>query len=164
MNHLYFTEKDLAVEEFADHQLYGAKPVPTLETLIYLWTVCAITEEVSPNEKYFVTYSEEDHSIVGWNIDDINEGQLKSDCHIRIPNDNIRQIYISDDKKLAYIEFGHLEIYDMMNNHKIKIDCDIGEYYSYCTFNLKSELILYSGNDDYNLVLVYSTQTKNNEW
>lgn len=64
--------------------------------------------EVSPNEKYFVTYSEEDHSIVGWNIDDINEGQLKSDCHIRIPNDNIRQIYISDDKKLAYIEFGHL--------------------------------------------------------
>ncbi|EXX64204.1 hypothetical protein RirG_145060 [Rhizophagus irregularis DAOM 197198w] len=120
--------------------------------------------EVSPNEKYFVTYSEEDHSIVGWNIDDINEGQLKSDCHIRIPNDNIRQIYISDDKKLAYIEFGHLEIYDMMNNHKIKIDCDIGEYYSYCTFNLKSELILYSGNDDYNLVLVYSTQTKNNEW
>lgn len=55
----------------------------------------------------------------------------------------------------------------MMNsNLKIKLDCDIGEYHSHCTFNLKGEFILYGRNDDYdyNLVFVYSTQTKNNEW
>jgi hypothetical protein len=64
--------------------------------------------EVSPNEKYFVTYSEEDHSIIGWNVDDVDEGRLKSDCYIGISKENIQQIYVSDDKKLAYIEFGHL--------------------------------------------------------
>ncbi|GET03604.1 hypothetical protein GLOIN_2v1581173 [Rhizophagus clarus] len=31
--------------------------------------------EVSPNEKYVVTYSKEDESIVGWNV--VDEGQLK---------------------------------------------------------------------------------------
>jgi hypothetical protein len=51
----------------------------------------------------------------------------------------------------------------MMNNHQIELDCDIGEYNSYCTFNLKGEFILYSRNDD-NLIFVYSTQTINNKW
>src|SRR3954462_12815880 len=33
--------------------------------------------EVSPNEKYLVTYSNKDHSIVDWNVEDKDEGQLK---------------------------------------------------------------------------------------
>jgi hypothetical protein len=41
--------------------------------------------EASPNGKYLVTYSEEDHSIVGWII---SGGQLKSEFlvnYIRVP-------------------------------------------------------------------------------
>ncbi|GET00337.1 hypothetical protein GLOIN_2v1839719 [Rhizophagus clarus] len=122
--------------------------------------------EVSPNEKYFVTYSEGDHSIIGWNVDDVDEGQFKSDRRIGISVGDIQQICVSDDKKLAYIKFGHLEIYDMVNNnHKIMLDCDVCEYYNYCTFSLIGELILHSRNDDYNSIFAYSTQTiKNNEW
>ncbi|PKY36971.1 hypothetical protein RhiirB3_460898, partial [Rhizophagus irregularis] len=33
--------------------------------------------EISPNEKYFITYSKEDHSIIGWNVEDIDKVQLK---------------------------------------------------------------------------------------
>jgi WD40 repeat protein len=33
--------------------------------------------EVSPNEKYLVTYNEEDHSIVGWNVEEKDEVSLK---------------------------------------------------------------------------------------
>ncbi|PKY21453.1 hypothetical protein RhiirB3_385676 [Rhizophagus irregularis] len=69
-----------------------------------------ITEiEVSPNEKYLVTYSKEDRSIVGWNIDNKNEGQLKfefsvNDVELDV-NDRSQQLCISDDKKLAYIRY-----------------------------------------------------------
>lgn len=62
--------------------------------------------EVSPNEKYLVTYSKEDCSIVGWNIDNKNE-QLKfefsvNDVKLDVDDRN-QQFCISDDKKLAYI-------------------------------------------------------------
>ena len=58
--------------------------------------------EVSPNEKYLVTYSEEDRSIVGWNFD-IDEGQLKSEFFHKINDKQIYVLCVSDDKKLAYI-------------------------------------------------------------
>ena len=64
----------------------------------------AITEiEISPKSGYLVTYSEEDHSMVGWDVD-IDEGQLitfkpaKIDIH-----KHVNQICVSDDKKLVYI-------------------------------------------------------------
>jgi hypothetical protein len=63
---------------------------------------CSITKiEVSPNEKYLITYSEDDHSIFGWNID----GEPKPDKTYLKLNDKvkIKQICISDYKKLAYI-------------------------------------------------------------
>ena len=64
--------------------------------------------EVSPNEKYLVTYSKEDRSIVGWNLNDINEGQLKHNIgDEEVVNeedeDKIKCLCVSDDKKLAYI-------------------------------------------------------------
>jgi hypothetical protein len=60
--------------------------------------------EISPNGKYLVTYNHVERSIVGWNVEDINEGKLKSDITIKINfEDNIKQICVSDDKKLAYI-------------------------------------------------------------
>src|SRR3954447_18076643 len=72
--------------------------------------------EVSPNGKYLVTYSEEDNSIVGWNIEDVNEGQLKPDAEerfepdkivtiktVRVDELRINHICVSDDSKLAYI-------------------------------------------------------------
>jgi hypothetical protein len=64
-----------------------------------------ITEiEVSPNEKYLVTYSQEDCSVVGW---EITNGQLKpesyfNDVDVDVITSN-HQICVSDDKKLAYI-------------------------------------------------------------
>jgi hypothetical protein len=61
--------------------------------------------EVSPKGQYLVTYSEEDHSIVGWNVKDIDEGQLKLDISVKISDkiNQINQIRVSDDKKLVYI-------------------------------------------------------------
>src|SRR2546430_12300492 len=66
----------------------------------------SITEiEVSPNDKYLVTYSKEDHSIVGWNIEDIDEGRLEPDVTVQTVklNKNINKICVSDDEKLVYI-------------------------------------------------------------
>ena|ERR1043166_647286 len=59
--------------------------------------------EVSPNGKYLVTYSEKDHSIVGWNINDIDEGRLRPDSTVKSGNKRVNQICVSDDRKLAYI-------------------------------------------------------------
>lgn len=61
--------------------------------------------EVSPKGQYLVTYSEEDHSIVGWNVKDIDEGKLKLDISVKINDtiENLNQIRVSDDKKLVYI-------------------------------------------------------------
>ena len=83
--------------------------------------------EISPNGKYLVTYSEKDYSIVGWNVENIDdnqdsdkvqrvdEGRLKPDITVQtITVDEstkepertvhqIKKICVSDDKKLAYI-------------------------------------------------------------
>src|SRR5688572_9910188 len=40
--------------------------------------------EISPNEKYLITYSKEDKSIVGWNVIDIDKVQLKFDQTVKI--------------------------------------------------------------------------------
>jgi hypothetical protein len=73
--------------------------------------------EISPNGKYLVTYSEEDRSIVGWNIEDVDEGQLKLDHTVepvklrdmtktkREIEVDLHKMCVSDDKKLAYITF-----------------------------------------------------------
>ena len=67
--------------------------------------------EVSPNEKYLVTYSEEDNSIVGWNVEDVGEGQLKSEFSLKVnESGTIGSICVSDDKKLAYM------FYNVVNN------------------------------------------------
>ena len=71
--------------------------------------------EISPNGKYLVTYCREDKSFVGWNVDDINEGQLKPDTTVNLSDHmreselagfiSLRQMCVSDDKKLAYINY-----------------------------------------------------------
>jgi WD40 repeat protein len=73
--------------------------------------------EVSPNEKYLITYSSDDLSIVGWamtsstvftpalstslgNIGD--EGSLKFEFRRSV--DRVDQMCVSDNKELAYID------------------------------------------------------------
>ena len=66
----------------------------------------AITEiEISPKSGYLVTYSEEDHSIFGWNvIVDTDEGRLEPDATVKLDYKlSVNQICVSDDKKLVYI-------------------------------------------------------------
>ncbi|PKY39136.1 hypothetical protein RhiirA4_452289 [Rhizophagus irregularis] len=120
--------------------------------------------EVSPNEKYLVTYSEEDHSIVGWNIESKDKSQLELDKTFKLSDMILFQMCVSDNKKLAYInENKYLEIYDMKKNQKIKLDCDPRfSHYYYCTFNLNGEFILYGRFD--RIIFIYSTRTKNNKW
>ncbi|GET00465.1 hypothetical protein GLOIN_2v1874127 [Rhizophagus clarus] len=117
--------------------------------------------EVSPNEKYLVTYSGEDNSIVGWNVDnDEDEGLLK-DCHFPFNSPiqfSLIQICVSDDKKLVYI--GHEGIYDMMNYQKIKLDCGVYNNYAYCTFNLEGNLILYYNDVESAIIFFYSAQAE----
>lgn len=68
-----------------------------------------ITEiELSPKGRYLVTYSKEDQSIVGWNVENENEAQLEFEFSVNKVTLNVdkfnQQICISDDKKLAYID------------------------------------------------------------
>ena len=61
---------------------------------------------LSPNGNYLVTYSQEDCSIVGWNVGDIDEGQLKPDVSVKINTDGVEIddeiiICVSDDKIVA---------------------------------------------------------------
>ncbi|EXX71950.1 hypothetical protein RirG_073900 [Rhizophagus irregularis DAOM 197198w] len=140
--------------------------------------------EISLNEKYLITYSEEDRSIVGWNVEDINKIQLKFHQTVKTNEDNedkkyeIKSLCVSDYKKLAYITIRHyndstqytITVIDMNNKDK-KIALSFNKYgANYCTFNLKGEFILYSsvypGNcfDIQEIIWIYSTQTKNNKW
>jgi WD40 repeat protein len=58
---------------------------------------------ISPNEEYLVTYSEDNRSIVGWNVRD--EGSFKPELFVKLDSDkSLYQISISDDKKLACID------------------------------------------------------------
>ncbi|GBC02745.1 hypothetical protein RclHR1_00480002 [Rhizophagus clarus] len=125
--------------------------------------------EVSPNEKYLVTYSREDNSIVGWNVEDKVEGQIELDQPFKLSNkneDTLHHMCVSDDKKLVYTYGIQNRIqgamYDMMNdNSKIEVDCGFKNC-QYCTFNLKGELILYCYPNP--TIYIYSSKTKNNKW
>ncbi|PKY57911.1 hypothetical protein RhiirA4_549853 [Rhizophagus irregularis] len=116
--------------------------------------------EISPNEEYLVTYSKYDHSIAGWNI---NECPFKPELSIKLASDKfLCQICVSDDKKLAYIDYNeYLEICDMNSKQKIILDCGDNYKYNYYTFTLKGEFILREMKD--NFTFIYSTQTKNNK-
>ncbi|CAB4426231.1 unnamed protein product [Rhizophagus irregularis] len=90
--------------------------------------------EISPNENYFITYSERDSSIVGWNVEDIDKVQLKFDKTVKI-NHGIKSLCVSDNKKLAYICRGDNFVIDMDNKDKNialsfygRVDADISKY------------------------------------
>ncbi|PKY58222.1 hypothetical protein RhiirA4_412036, partial [Rhizophagus irregularis] len=74
--------------------------------------------EISPNENYLITYSEEDRSIVGWNVEDIDKVQLKFHQTVKIDENNedkeyeVKSLCVSDDKKFAYISKCHYRIND----------------------------------------------------
>ncbi|CAB4429415.1 unnamed protein product [Rhizophagus irregularis] len=134
--------------------------------------------EVSPNGEYLVAYNPEDHSIVGWNAKDIEEGQLtKSDVPVEV-NDSIGQISVSDDKKLAYTVYKnnlcYLKIIDINNNQKIKLTLRPDNFIGlrHHIFNLNGDFILYDNwnvhtedyHKEYKIIWIYSTQAKNNKW
>ncbi|EXX74795.1 hypothetical protein RirG_047810 [Rhizophagus irregularis DAOM 197198w] len=138
--------------------------------------------EISPNENYLITYSEEDRSVAGWNVEDMDKVQLKFHQTVRINEDKeddefnsyeIKSLCVSDDKKLAYVyphkKFGRCSVIDMNNEKKIALNLNAKNAY-YCTFNLKGEFILcsfYCFHSDlgfHDIIWIYSTQTKNNKW
>ncbi|RGB38763.1 hypothetical protein C1646_805680 [Rhizophagus diaphanus] len=111
--------------------------------------------EVSPKGKYLVTYSEDNKTIACWNVEDVSEGQLKSDYqhiideHVEI----VRKICVSDDKILAYIWgfnnyvniINKLKIIDMNNHKEIELNLDIfSNSYYHCSFNLKDIIQSYN--------------------
>ncbi|PKB95663.1 hypothetical protein RhiirA5_436297 [Rhizophagus irregularis] len=52
--------------------------------------------EISPKENYLITYSKEDRSIVGWNVEDMDKVQLKFDQTVKINEDKgIRSLCVS---------------------------------------------------------------------
>ncbi|PKK68605.1 hypothetical protein RhiirC2_867185 [Rhizophagus irregularis] len=152
-----------------DDKPHNGKPITRIET--------------SPNENYLITYSEEDRSFVGWNVEDIDKVQLKFDKTVKIDEDNkyeIRSLCVSDDKKLcsiydnertfntnSFIDYiDYIDVIDMDMNNKDKITLSFYKCIKsmYCTFNLKGEFILYSKVYEYKIIWIYSTQTKNNKW
>ncbi|PKC71635.1 hypothetical protein RhiirA1_495924 [Rhizophagus irregularis] len=134
-----------------------------------------ITEiELSPKGRYLVTYSKEDQSIVGWNVENENEAQLKFEFSVNKVTLNVdkfnQQICISDDKKLAYIDnYDSLKLCDKMNDGIIEL-VDFHKHRGivalFCAFNLNDELILYNtdGNKGKYFICIYSLQSKNNKY
>ncbi|RGB39334.1 hypothetical protein C1646_812042 [Rhizophagus diaphanus] len=137
--------------------------------------------EISPNGAYLVAYNPEDQSIVGWNAKDIEEGQLtKSDTPVKVNDsiDQITEISVSDDKKLAYTVYKnnlcYLKIIDINNNQKIKLTLRPDNFIGlrHHTFNLNGEFILYNNwnvhsesfHKEYKIIWIYSTRSKNNKW
>ncbi|CAG8566027.1 13981_t:CDS:2 [Funneliformis caledonium] len=125
--------------------------------------------EISPNAKCIVTYSEEDKTIVGWNVED-EEDKLKPDCTINsdkifrvkkteeFDEEDKKKIFhmcVSDKKKLvlSYVEYGshiegnvhdYLRLIDMKNQNQMELYFKFGIDQFYCNFNSKEEFILYS--------------------
>ncbi|PKC63485.1 hypothetical protein RhiirA1_443316, partial [Rhizophagus irregularis] len=129
-----------------DNELHNGKPITKIE--------------ISPNEKYLITYSNEDYSIVGWNVEDIDKVQLKFHQTVKIDK-YAYSLCVSDDKKLFNTDGKINDIIDMNNeDKKIALSFDKNVYQVYCTFNLKGEFILYC----LGIIWIYSTQTKNNKW
>ncbi|GBB98779.1 hypothetical protein RclHR1_03320005 [Rhizophagus clarus] len=120
---------------------------------------------ISPSGKYYVAHNEHGNgSIVCWNIENVDEDELKSEFELSTLG-YLYQICISDYKELVYInESRRVVICDMLNNRQdIKLDCDYPHFnYGYSTFNLEGEFILYEINN--NIIFIYSTQNKNNKW
>jgi len=73
--------------------------------------------EISMNGKYLVTYSEEDKTIVGWNVEKVKEGKdepVESREKCNYEPDSIVKLFssifhmsVSDKKILAYINNYH---------------------------------------------------------
>ena len=58
--------------------------------------------EISSDCKYLVTYSEDDFSLVGWDVESINEGQLKPDIFIS-DSRKVDRMCVSDNRELACV-------------------------------------------------------------
>ncbi|CAB4404179.1 unnamed protein product [Rhizophagus irregularis] len=139
-----------------DDKPHNGKPITIIET--------------SPNENYLITYSEEDRSIVGWNVEDIDKVQLKFDKTVKIDEDNkyeTESLCVSDDKKLCRIynisdhhHDGNIDIIDMNNKNKIalsfyKRDKNKFETKNIGIFNNDKKFIFLKVNDK---IIVYSTE------
>jgi WD40 repeat protein len=76
--------------------------------------------EVSPNEKYLVTYSEEDDSFVVWDVENNDESQLKPINSLQVCDKGITQICVSDEIKFVYIcgFAGNRQISKHYHNHR----------------------------------------------
>lgn len=63
---------------------------------------------LSSNGKYLVTYSKVDLSIICWNVENVNENQLKSEFSVKLSTVKLYKpatyMCVSDDKKLVYVE------------------------------------------------------------
>jgi len=83
--------------------------------------------EISPNAKYIVTYSEENETIVGWNVENI-QGRLELDDTVKpYPTEvEIVHVCVSDEKKLvlSMVEYG-TEIYSFLNIHEYLSKCSL---------------------------------------
>src|SRR5687768_9259325 len=71
--------------------------------------------EISPNGNYLVAYSKQSSTMVGWNVEDIEEGKdldmkegedldTKKNDMIEVKLYDETHICVSDDKILAYID------------------------------------------------------------
>ncbi|GBC47901.2 hypothetical protein GLOIN_2v1767492 [Rhizophagus irregularis DAOM 181602=DAOM 197198] len=86
-----------------DNKLHNGNPITRIE--------------ISTNEDYLITYSKEDGSIVGWNVEDIDKVQLKFDQTVKI-NESIYSLCVSDEKFIFNNKNGTHNVLDMNNKDK----------------------------------------------
>ncbi|PKY40246.1 hypothetical protein RhiirA4_531362 [Rhizophagus irregularis] len=112
-----------------DNELHNGNPITRIE--------------ISPNEKYLITFSSEDGSIVGWDVEDIDKVQLKFHQTVKIDR-FIRGLCVSDEK---FISNG-INVHNKGKTIALTFSC----FYEHDTFG------------EHKIIWIYSTQTKNNKW
>ncbi|GET64058.1 hypothetical protein GLOIN_2v1767492 [Rhizophagus irregularis DAOM 181602=DAOM 197198] len=117
-----------------DNELHNGKPITKIE--------------ISPNEKYLITYSNEDYSIVGWNVEDIDKVQLKFHQTVKIDK-YAYSLCVSDDKKLFNTDGKINDIIDMNNEDK-KIS--LSDYIYEWNINTEKSVKIFDNSNDKNKI------------
>ncbi|CAG8543339.1 15511_t:CDS:2 [Funneliformis caledonium] len=161
-----------------DHVVHG-DGVKSLEIINTRYDMVAM----SPNAKYIVGYgldNDKNGCIVGWNIQDINEGKLELDDTVKPYDLKYRSVFyfsvsdkkinlsVSDEKIVAFTSYRYGNKIIDMNNQDRKIELDLMIELTILSyhFNTKNELILLGHKNDNGsfFIWVHSTQTEDNKW
>ena len=89
--------------------------------------------EVSPNEKYLITYSEEDDSIICWNVGVVVEGQLEPGFSVRSAN------------KIKLPLCPNADFFQLVKTYLSHIICHMLKPHNFHLWNMRHDFVTFFG-------------------